>query len=84
MGVKSSGFHLHTLPGMPGGVINVFNLTDGEQTFEFDVLRDVLGIGATQSLQVTGARATWHPDRVALRVALPPMSPAVIPMVPVS
>jgi len=54
----------------PGGVINVFNLTDGEQTFEFDVPRDAKGIDAPQPLRVIGAEATWHPDRVTLRLTL--------------
>jgi hypothetical protein len=72
--------HLHTLPGVPGGVINVFNLTDAEQTFEFCVSRDAESIDAPQPLRVTGAEATWHPDRVTLRLTLPAMSPALIEM----
>ena len=68
--------HLHTLPGVAGGVINVFNLTDQEQTAEFDVPLKLLG--ASQPLSVSGAQATWQPDHVSLKLTLPPMSPALL------
>ena len=68
--------HLHTLPGAPGGVINVFNLTDVEQTFEFDVPMRLLG--TTKALPVKGADAEWRADVVRLRLNLPAMSPSLI------
>ncbi|MCL5274096.1 MAG: hypothetical protein M1434_05025 [Chloroflexi bacterium] len=72
----AENIHLHTLPGTPGGVINVFNLTDAEQTYEFDVPYDRLG--AAQPLLVKGAQASWTADGVRLRLTLPPMSPGLI------
>lgn len=70
--------HLHTLPGVPGGVINVFNLGDDQQVFEFDVARTALGIPPPKQLQVTGAEATWHADRLTLRLILPAMHPGLV------
>jgi hypothetical protein len=72
----SEHIHLHTLSGMAGGVINVFNLTDAEKAFEFDVPTRLLG--ATGVLLVKGANAVWGGDVVRLSVTLPGMSPAVI------
>ncbi|MCL5998490.1 MAG: hypothetical protein M1546_20910 [Chloroflexi bacterium] len=68
--------HLHTLRDVPGGVLNVFNLTDGEQAFEFEVPTRLLG--ATGALLVKGANAAWGGDVVRLNVTLPGMCPAVI------
>ncbi len=68
--------HLHTLPEMPGGVINVFNLTDHEQTYAFNV--PCATLNTTQPLRVTGAQATWAADHVTLSLTLAPMSPALI------
>jgi hypothetical protein len=68
--------HLHTLPGTPGGVVNVFNLTDHEQSYAFNVSREVFG--TTELLRVTGAQARWAADHVTLSVTLPAMSPAVV------
>ena len=68
--------HLHTLPDTPGGVVNVFNLTDQEQTYDFSIPRERLG--AQTDLPVTGAQARWEPDHVTLTLTLPPMSPAVV------
>ncbi|MCL5998480.1 MAG: hypothetical protein M1546_20860 [Chloroflexi bacterium] len=68
--------HLHTLPGVAGGVINVFNLTSVEQMFEFDVPMRLLG--TTQALPVKGAGAEWREDAVRLNLSLPGMCPALI------
>jgi hypothetical protein len=68
--------HLHTLPGVQGGVINVFNLTDHPQTVEFEVPCDALNTAAP--LPVTGAQATWQADHVTLKLSLPPMCPALV------
>src|SRR5205085_556876 len=68
--------HLHTLPGVAGGVINAFNLTDEEQPLEFDVPMHMLG--TTKALLVKGAAADWSADAVRLRLNLPGMSPALM------
>jgi hypothetical protein len=72
--------HLHTLPGVPGGVVNAFNLTDQEQTYEFPVSRESLG--TQKELRVSGAEARWEPGHVVLTVTLPGMSPALIEIGP--
>ena len=61
---------------MPGGVINVFNLTDHEQAYAFNV--PCATLNTTQPLRVTGAQATWAADHVTLSLTLAPMSPALI------
>ncbi len=68
--------HLHTLPGVAGGVINVFNLTDETRRIAFSVPYDLLG--AAGALPMTDAAAAWTSDGVEITVDLPPMSPAVI------
>jgi hypothetical protein len=68
--------HLHTLPGVPGGVVNVFNLSDAPQTIDFEVPLTMLG--TAQPLPVTGAEAEWGADSVKLRLTLADMSPALI------
>jgi hypothetical protein len=68
--------HLHTLPDVAGGVINVFNLADHTQTIEFEVPCDALQTAAP--LPVVGAQVAWQPDRAKLKVTLPPMCPALV------
>jgi len=63
--------HLHTLPGVAGGVINVFNLGDIEQTLTFDVPLDLLG--TSTALPVKGAAAEWSAHAVRLTLSLPGM-----------
>ena len=72
----SEHVHLHTLTGLPGGVINAFNLTDAEQRIECDVPLDRLNTDAP--LPVKGAEAIWGDRAVTLRLTLPGMTPAVI------
>ena len=73
----AENIHLHTLPGQTGGVINLFNLTDHEQKFEFTVPRALLGADHS-NLPVTGAHADWRRDSVRFQQTLPALSPAVI------
>jgi hypothetical protein len=68
--------HLHTLPGVAGGVINAFNLGDTEQTLTFDVPLDLLG--TSTALPVKGAAAEWSAHAVRFTLRLPGMCPAVI------
>jgi hypothetical protein len=72
----SEHVHLHTLPGVAGGVINVFNLTDAEQKVEFEVPVHLLG--TDEALPVKGALAECHAEMVTVRVTLAGMSPALI------
>ncbi len=68
--------HLHTLPGKPGGVLNLFNLTDSPQELETFIPIELMQSG--QPLPVQGAQADWSSARMRLRLSLPPMSPAVV------
>jgi len=69
--------HLHTLPGQPGGVVNLFNLADADQEFAFTVPRALLG--ADSELPVAGAgAAAWTDAGLEVRHRLPALSPAVI------
>ncbi len=68
--------HLHTLDGKKGGVLTLFNLTDGDQDLEFTISRGRLN--ADLDLPVMGADATWKRDGVTIRLRLPGMSPAVV------
>ena len=72
----AENIHMHTIPEKAGGVINVFNITDLEQTYTFDVPCDALA--TTQPLPVSGSEATWSADHVTLSLTLAPMSPALI------
>ncbi|MFH1476266.1 MAG: hypothetical protein ABIH24_02075 [Verrucomicrobiota bacterium] len=71
----AENIHLHTLPGVAGGVVNVFNIDDTERQIEFTIPAALLG---GTGLPVAGASAHWAPDSVMLRLTLPPMSPALI------
>jgi hypothetical protein len=68
--------HLHTLPGKPGGVLNVFNLTDVEKDVEYFIPAHL--IHADAELPVSGAVVEWKPGGVTVRLTLPPMTPAVV------
>jgi len=67
--------HLHTLPGQPGGVVNVFNLTDQEQSYEVTIPAAKLG---GTNLPVAGAHSRWTGDGVTFWLILPAMCPAVV------
>ncbi|MCS7015638.1 MAG: hypothetical protein NZM42_05885 [Gemmatales bacterium] len=68
--------HLHTLPGVSGGVINVFNLTDAEQHMVFRV--PLSRLSTTRLLPVKGAKAVWDDEAVTFSLSLPGMTPALI------
>ena len=68
--------HLHTLRDVPGGVVNVFNLTDDGRQIDFEVPLNLLR--TTQALPVRGAQAEWSSKAVRLRLTLHGMSPALI------
>ncbi len=72
----SEHVHLHTLPGVAGGVINVFNLTDAEQNITFRA--PLSRLGTAQPLPVAGAQAAWDDEAVTLSLTVPAMSPALI------
>ncbi len=72
----SEHVHLHTLPGVAGGVINAFNLTDAEQRITFRA--PLSRLGTAQPLPVKGADAAWDDEAVTLSLTLPAMSPALI------
>jgi hypothetical protein len=68
--------HLHTLPGKPGGVLNLFNLIETAQDLELFISRETLQ--SAENLPVLGAAAAWEPGGVRLRRKLRGMSPAVV------
>lgn len=68
--------HLHTLPGVSGGVINVFNLTDSEQQIVFRV--PLSRLNSSRPLPARGAQAAWDDQAVTLSLTLPGMTPALI------
>jgi len=68
--------HLHSLPGLPGGVVNLFNLTDATQTREiFISLED---LQTRHPLPIEGAEAHWRDGGVSLCLVLPAMTPALV------
>jgi len=68
--------HLHTLPGRSGGVMVVFNLTDGDQVIETCISHGLLQ--ASTLLPVKGAVATQENRGIKVTAEVPAMSPAVI------
>lgn len=68
--------HLHTLPEEEGGVVNVFNLSEQAQEFEFSIPLETLNL--YEKVAVQGAQARWGTERVTLKLSLPPMSPGLV------
>jgi hypothetical protein len=68
--------HLHTQPGMPGGVLNLFNLTDAPKDMEVRIPLTLLS--TDKPLTVDQGQAEWSKDAVTIRLTLPAMSPAVL------
>jgi hypothetical protein len=68
--------HLHTLPGVSGGVLNLFNLTDSETVSEIFIPVGLLQ--TEQALPVEGAGAQWRDGGVIIRKRLDAMSPALV------
>ncbi|MFH1905168.1 MAG: hypothetical protein ABIK53_06590 [bacterium] len=73
----SEHIHLHTLPSKRGGVLNVFNLKEKEQSFRFSIPSQLLN--TKKPLPVEGARAIWKKGgEVEFSLCLPAMAPAII------
>ena len=72
----AENIHLHTLPGIDGGVITAFNLTEEQQQLEFTVPSELLGISG--QVDVKGADASWGEKGLVLKLTMPAMSPGVI------
>lgn len=68
--------HLHTLPGKHGGVLNLFNLTDGPK--EVSATIPLALLGTDKPLAVDQGAAEWSAVSVTIRLNLPAMSPAVL------
>lgn len=72
----TENIHLHTLKEEKGGVVNVFNLTDKEQGFRFNIPLELFGTNS--EMDIEGAGAKWSEKEVELNLKLKAMSPAVI------
>ncbi len=72
----AENIHLHTLPGVAGGVILFFNLTEEEQTINTTVSYNLLQ--TDHPLPVSGADFSYTQDALNLQATLPPMSPRLI------
>ncbi len=71
--------HLHTLPGEPGGVLMVFNLTGESISRKIRVPLARLNLDASDGLpNVTGASAALDGGDLVLNLELEPESPALI------
>jgi len=72
----AENIHLHTLPGVSGGVITAFNLTNQPQELTFTVPFEM--IGSSEQMAVKGADAKWTEKGVEMKLTLPAMAPAII------
>jgi len=72
----AENIHLHTLQGVQGGVVTVFNISDAKQSFRFSIARELLG--ENPEMAVKGAEAKWTADGVELRLSLPALSPGLV------
>lgn len=72
----AENIHLHTLPGIDGGVITAFNLTEEQQQLEFTIPSEMLG--TSEQMNVKGADANWGEKGPVLKLTIPAMSPGVI------
>lgn len=68
--------HLHTLPDKPGGVVNVYNLTDEPSVIHFRISKSALN--TVEPLSVSGAESFWDDDSVSFKIAVEPMSPRLV------
>jgi hypothetical protein len=68
--------HLHTLPGRPGGVLNVFNLTDEERDFHVELTPEQ--IGSDDPLTVEGAACACRDGGFHIDLRVPAMAPALV------
>jgi hypothetical protein len=72
----SEHIHFHTLPGHPGGVIVIFNLTQEDQVIEAYITHEQLQ--SSQALPVEGAAGTYEYGKLKVSVAVPAMSPSIV------
>lgn len=72
----AENIHLHTLPGVSGGVITAFNLTNQPQELTFTVPFEM--IGSSEQMAIKGADAKWTEKGVEMKLTLPAMAPAII------
>jgi hypothetical protein len=68
--------HLHTLPGLPGGVLSLFNLADAEA--EQDCFIPYKMLNAEEPLAVEGAAAEWEAAGLRVRLKMAGMTPALV------
>jgi len=68
--------HLHTLPGLEGGVLVMFNLTETDRTIEVKIPRTLLQ--AEEELPVDGGRVAWGDGEPRISADLRALSPAVV------
>ena len=68
--------HLHTLPGVTGGVLTLFNVTEYAKDVACDI--PLATIGANANIAVGGAASEIIDGAVRIQAALPPMSPLVV------
>lgn len=72
----AENIHLRTLGETPGGVVNVFNITEVSETVRVTVSRRLLGNNCPE--KVHNAQAKWTDELVELELKVPGMSPAVV------
>jgi hypothetical protein len=72
----AENMHFHTLPGVWGGVLCLFNPTDEERALECTIPAELLGSGGR--LAVQGADAAWTAEGLRISAGLKPMSPRVV------
>lgn len=68
--------HLHTLPGCPGGVLVMFNITDSDQIVEASIQGELLQIGSNPPVE--GAVAVSYNGALRIRADIPAMAAAVV------
>ncbi|MCL5097923.1 MAG: hypothetical protein M1608_10440 [Candidatus Omnitrophica bacterium] len=70
--------HLHTLPGKPGGVLNLFNPGDAPATVSCEIPAGELQVPANTSMLTPGADQDWSGDLLKVHAELPAASPLVV------
>ena len=72
----AENIHLHTLRDACGGVINVFNITDRPQEYQFSMPTELLGEDCPRLVQ--GAQMHWTDEQVEFELTVPAMSPGIV------
>ena len=71
--------HLHTLNGQPGGVINLFNISEESRQIEVCIPSEKLQIKPNEKVQTNCELTTeWIDGNFCIRAHLPPASPKII------